>query len=111
MMRAYHRSQGRSPKKVFIPDSAHGTNPASCALNGFQTVAFETVDGRVDPEILRAALEKAGDDVAGARGELRVRHGQRGKAQVRGVVARGDGQEAVHGAVLDATCNMRDKNV
>src|SRR6185436_18089792 len=35
MMRAYFQKHGRSPRKVFIPDSAHGTNPASCALNGF----------------------------------------------------------------------------
>jgi glycine dehydrogenase subunit 2 len=65
MMRAYHRSQGRAPKKILIPDSAHGTNPASCALNGFETVAFETYGGRVDPAVLIRALEAAGDDVAG----------------------------------------------
>ena len=35
MIRAYHASQGRSPRKVLIPDTAHGTNPASCTLNGF----------------------------------------------------------------------------
>ncbi|MDH3819173.1 MAG: aminomethyl-transferring glycine dehydrogenase subunit GcvPB, partial [Myxococcales bacterium] len=34
MIRAYHQAQGRDPKKVLIPDTAHGTNPASCALNG-----------------------------------------------------------------------------
>ena len=28
MIRAYHESRGRSPKKVLIPESAHGTNPA-----------------------------------------------------------------------------------
>ncbi len=65
MMRAHHRDQGRGPKKIFIPDSAHGTNPASCALNGFETVGFETYDGRVDPQKLWERLEAAGDDVAG----------------------------------------------
>lgn len=66
MIRAYHRAQGRSPKKVFIPDSAHGTNPASCALNGFDAVAFKSgPDGIVEPATLAAALEAAGDDVAG----------------------------------------------
>jgi glycine dehydrogenase subunit 2 len=38
MVRAYHRSMGRARHKVLIPDSAHGTNPASCALCGFQVV-------------------------------------------------------------------------
>ena len=65
MMRAYFQAQGRSPKKVLIPDSAHGTNPASCALNGFETVAFETHDGRVDPDHFARVVEGLGDDVAG----------------------------------------------
>ena len=38
MIRAYHQAQGRDPKKVLIPDTAHGTNPASCALNGLKAV-------------------------------------------------------------------------
>ena len=65
MIRAYHASKKRSPKKVFIPDSAHGTNPASCALNGFETVPFAAKGGVVDPEELIRAIDGAGGDVAG----------------------------------------------
>jgi glycine dehydrogenase subunit 2 len=65
MIRAFHEAQGRSPKKVFIPDSAHGTNPASCALNGFETVPFASDRGVVDPEELARAVDRAGGDVAG----------------------------------------------
>ena len=66
MMRAYHKKSGRSPKKVLIPDSAHGTNPASCALNGFEAVPFATgANGLVDPDMFARVLEGAGDDVAG----------------------------------------------
>jgi len=66
MIRAYHRAQGRAPTKVFIPDSAHGTNPASCALNGFEAVPFSAGSaGIVDAAKLRAAVEAAGDNVAG----------------------------------------------
>ena len=66
MMRAYHESTGRSPKKILIPDSAHGTNPASCALNGFEAVPFATgSNGLVDPEMFARVIEAAGDDVAG----------------------------------------------
>jgi glycine dehydrogenase subunit 2 len=66
MMRAYHQSQGRSPRKILIPDSAHGTNPASCALNGFIAVPFPTSEsGLVDPETFARVVEKEGDDVAG----------------------------------------------
>ncbi|MDX2054676.1 MAG: aminomethyl-transferring glycine dehydrogenase subunit GcvPB [Polyangiaceae bacterium] len=66
MIQAHHRSKGRSPRKIFVPDSAHGTNPASCALNGFEAVAFPAGSaGIVEPETLLRALEQAPDDVAG----------------------------------------------
>ncbi len=53
MIRAWHQDQGRSPKKVLIPDTAHGTNPASCALNGLEAVPFPVGgDGTVRAEQL-----------------------------------------------------------
>jgi glycine dehydrogenase subunit 2 len=62
MIRAYHQAQGRDPKKVLIPDTAHGTNPASCALNGLQAVAFPVgEDGIVTTEALAPFVD---DDVA-----------------------------------------------
>lgn len=65
MIRAYHQSQGRLPRKVFIPDSAHGTNPASCALNGFEAVPFAAgSQGVVEPETLASALDQAPGEVA-----------------------------------------------
>jgi len=65
MIRAYHRASGRSPRKVFIPDSAHGTNPASSSLNGFEAVAFPAGSaGVVEPETLVRALDAAAGDVA-----------------------------------------------
>ncbi len=66
MIRAYHQSTGRSPKKMFIPDSAHGTNPASCVLNGFEAVPFPAGPrGIVEKESFARMLSAAGDDVAG----------------------------------------------
>ena len=38
MMRAYHRKRSAARHKVIIPDTAHGTNPASCTLAGFEVV-------------------------------------------------------------------------
>jgi glycine cleavage system P protein (glycine dehydrogenase) subunit 2 len=65
MIRAYHQAQGRLPRKVFIPDSAHGTNPASCALNGFEAVPFAAGSaGVVEPETLARALDQAPGEVA-----------------------------------------------
>jgi glycine dehydrogenase subunit 2 len=65
MIRACHQSKGRAPRKVFIPDSAHGTNPASSTLNGFESVAFPSGPaGVVEPETLVRALDAAPGDVA-----------------------------------------------
>ena len=64
MIRAYHSARGRSPKKVLIPDSAHGTNPASCSLNGFDVVPVPSQNGLVDPRDLLAAADRAGGEIA-----------------------------------------------
>jgi glycine dehydrogenase subunit 2 len=65
MIRAYHADKGRRPSKVLIPDSAHGTNPASVALNGMQTVSLKTGDdGLVSVDAVKAACAAHKDDVA-----------------------------------------------
>ncbi|MBM3265940.1 MAG: aminomethyl-transferring glycine dehydrogenase subunit GcvPB, partial [candidate division Zixibacteria bacterium] len=58
MMRAYHEHKGNARKKVVIPDSAHGTNPASVTLVGYETVEIPTnAQGLVDIEKLAAAMD------------------------------------------------------
>jgi glycine dehydrogenase subunit 2 len=56
---AYFRDRGEKRTRVLIPDSAHGTNPASAAIAGFDTVSVQS-DGRglVDLEDLRAKLDE-----------------------------------------------------
>lgn len=62
MIRAYHESRGETRTKVIVPDSAHGTNPASATVAGLQTVTIPSDDrGLVDLDALRAAV---GPDVA-----------------------------------------------
>lgn len=59
LIAAYHaaRGEGGTRKKVIVPDSAHGTNPASAALAGFEVVAVASDPrGNVDPEALRKAV-------------------------------------------------------
>ncbi len=56
-------ARGDARKKVLIPDTAHGTNPASCALVGYKVVSVKsTEDGMLDPAAVAAAMD---DDVAG----------------------------------------------
>ena len=64
MMRAYHHARGDTARrKVAIPDSAHGTNPASAAMAGFEVVTVASdAQGNVD---LDALNELAGPDLAG----------------------------------------------
>lgn len=51
IVRAYHKSLGHPRSKVLIPDSAHGTNPSSCALCGFQVVQVPSDErGVLSPE-------------------------------------------------------------
>ena len=63
LMRAYHEARGEVRTRVIIPDSAHGTNPASVTLGGYEvTTVASNERGLVDLDALRAAL---GPDVAG----------------------------------------------
>lgn len=58
MVRAYHASRGEHHRrKVLVPDSSHGTNPATAALLGYQVVEIKSnARGRVDLEALKNAL-------------------------------------------------------
>ncbi|HEV3280922.1 MAG TPA: aminomethyl-transferring glycine dehydrogenase subunit GcvPB [Acidimicrobiales bacterium] len=63
LMRAWHAAQRSARHKVIIPDSAHGTNPASVTLAGYEVVTVPSDQrGCVDMAALEAALD---EDVAG----------------------------------------------
>jgi glycine dehydrogenase subunit 2 len=62
LTRAYHEDRGERRHKVLTPDTAHGTNPATVTMAGYEIVKLATdAAGGVDLEDLRA---KAGPDVA-----------------------------------------------
>jgi glycine dehydrogenase subunit 2 len=64
MARAFHASNGDGDRrtKVLIPDSSHGTNPATATMVGYETVTIRSNErGGIDLDALRAAL---GPDVA-----------------------------------------------
>lgn len=64
LIRAYHQSRGDTARtKIIVPDSAHGTNPASAVMAGFEMVAVSSnAEGGVDLDELRRAV---GPDTAG----------------------------------------------
>jgi glycine dehydrogenase subunit 2 len=64
IIKAYHVNRGDTGRiKIIVPDSAHGTNPASAAMAGFETIEVKSDErGGVDLEALKAAV---GPDTAG----------------------------------------------
>ena len=64
IIKAYHLYNGNANKnKIIIPDSAHGTNPASCNMAGFIPIEIKSNDkGTVDVEALKKVID---EDVAG----------------------------------------------
>ena len=59
VMRAYHRKKGNRKTHVLLPDSAHGTNPASATLAGYASVQLRSgQDGRLSLDALRAAVNE-----------------------------------------------------
>jgi len=56
---AYHRNKGNKKNHIIIPDSAHGTNPASAALAGYDVVTIPSdKTGIMDFELFKAALNE-----------------------------------------------------
>ena len=66
VIHAYHDSRGDTARtKVIVPDSAHGTNPASAMVAGYEIVEVKSLcDGTIDVDDLRAKL---GPDIAAVR--------------------------------------------
>ncbi|HSV56891.1 MAG TPA: aminomethyl-transferring glycine dehydrogenase subunit GcvPB, partial [Magnetospirillaceae bacterium] len=59
MIRKWHRDRGDDRRlRMLIPDSAHGTNPATCAMTGFEAVTIPSdAEGGVDMAALEAELD------------------------------------------------------
>ncbi|MCC7383414.1 MAG: aminomethyl-transferring glycine dehydrogenase subunit GcvPB [Deltaproteobacteria bacterium] len=63
VIRGYLTDRGNPRKKVIIPDSAHGTNPATCTLNGYKVLPLKSgPQGTVDPAEVARVMN---DEVAG----------------------------------------------
>lgn len=63
IIHAHHRNQGKARSKIIIPDTAHGTNPASAALCRYRPLpAASGPDGVLDPATIAALMD---EDTAG----------------------------------------------
>jgi len=58
MVKAYFKQKGEERTKVLVPDSAHGTNPASASVAGYETITIPSNEhGLVDPEELKKHVD------------------------------------------------------
>ncbi|HEY3249402.1 MAG TPA: aminomethyl-transferring glycine dehydrogenase subunit GcvPB [bacterium] len=58
MIRAYFAARGERRTKVIVPDSAHGTNPATASMVGYQVITVKSdARGNIDTRALRAAMD------------------------------------------------------
>jgi glycine dehydrogenase subunit 2 len=60
MIQAWQRARGQDQRtRMLVPDSAHGTNPATCTMAGLETVSIPSApDGGIDLDALKAALDE-----------------------------------------------------
>jgi glycine dehydrogenase len=105
-IRAYHQSRGEGHRDIcLIPDSAHGTNPASAQMCGMTVVVTKTdANGNVDVEDIRRNAEKYGDRLAALMVTYPSTHGvfEEDIVEICEIVHRHGGQVYTDGANMNA---------
>ncbi len=103
LMAAYHKARGNKKKYIIIPDSAHGTNPASAAVAGYEIISVASdKKGGMDIDKLKAVLT---DEVAGLMMTSPDTHGVFNSqvSEIARLVHAVDGLMYYDGANLNAT--------
>ena len=105
-IRAYHRSRGEAHRDVcLIPDSAHGTNPASAQMCGMTVVVTKTdANGNVDVEDIRRNAEKYSDRLAAIMMTYPSTHGvfEEEVVEICEIIHKHGGQVYTDGANMNA---------
>ncbi len=105
-IRAYHASRGESHRDIcLIPDSAHGTNPASAQMCGMKVVVTKTdANGNVDVEDIRAKAEKYSDRLAALMITYPSTHGvfEEDVVEICEIIHKHGGQVYTDGANMNA---------
>ncbi|UNK57870.1 aminomethyl-transferring glycine dehydrogenase [Pseudoxanthomonas daejeonensis] len=105
-IRAYHRSRGEGHRDIcLIPDSAHGTNPASAQMCGMKVVVTKTDgNGNVDVEDIRVNAEKYSDRLAAIMMTYPSTHGvfEEEVVEICEIIHKHGGQVYTDGANMNA---------
>ena len=110
VIRAWHRSRGEEGRTVcLIPNSAHGTNPASAVMAGMEVVVVKTdADGNIDMDDLRAKAEKYSDRLAALMVTYPSTHGvfETSIREVCSIIHEHGGQVYMDGANMNAQVGL-----
>ncbi|PVX51002.1 glycine dehydrogenase (decarboxylating) [Balneicella halophila] len=110
VIRQYHNDRGQAErKKVLIPRSAHGTNPASAVVVGYEPVIVKSDEnGNIDVEDLKVQAEKHKDNLAAAMITYPSTHGvyEHRIREIIDIVHEHGGQVYMDGANMNAQCNL-----
>ncbi len=107
---AFHRSNGEEHRKIcLIPESAHGTNPASAVMAGMKVVVVKCDDaGNVDLEDLRVKIDEHGQNLSSIMITYPSTHGvfERSVREICDIVHAAGGQVYLDGANMNAQVGL-----
>lgn len=110
VIRAYHESHGNFDRKVcLIPSSAHGTNPASAVMAGFEVVVTACDEnGNIDIEDLRAKADQYKDRLGALMVTYPSTHGvfEEGIREITSIIHENGGQVYMDGANMNAQVGL-----
>lgn len=110
VMKAYHESNGDfQRKKMIIPSSAHGTNPASAVMAGFEVVVTGCDEnGNIDIAELKTVADQIGNELAGIMVTYPSTHGvyEEGIKEITSIIHNNGGQVYMDGANMNAQVGL-----
>ena len=110
VIKAFHESNGDfQRKKIIIPSSAHGTNPASAVMAGFEVVVTGCDDqGNIDITELKTVADQIGDELAGIMVTYPSTHGvyEEGIREITSIIHGNGGQVYMDGANMNAQVGL-----
>lgn len=110
VIKAYHEANGDHHRnKMIIPSSAHGTNPASAVMAGFEVVVTGCDDnGNIDIEALRAKAVELKDELGGIMVTYPSTHGvyEEGIKEITSIIHENGGQVYMDGANMNAQVGL-----
>jgi glycine dehydrogenase len=110
VIKAYHESRGdMNRRKMIIPSSAHGTNPASAVMAGFDVVVTGCDDnGNINIDELRKVAESLKDELGGLMVTYPSTHGvyEEGIREITSIIHENGGQVYMDGANMNAQVGL-----